>query len=96
LPASIVTFRSPKFSYIVIEADVEPRRELTDAANLLALMVLVAALEKSGCKTLVSHCSSDMILMKAAGASDCASGKFFNLRRFTRSRFDEQQEGGGG
>jgi len=34
--------------------------------------------------------------MKAAGASDCASGKYFNLRRFTRSRFDEVEEGGGG
>ena len=94
--ASIVTSRNPKSSYIVVEADVEPRRELTDAASVLALMVLVAALQKSGCKTLVSHCSSDMILMKAAGATGCASGKFFNLRRFTRSRFDEQQEGGGG
>jgi hypothetical protein len=94
--ASIVTSPGPKSCYIVVEADVEPRRELTDGANLFALMVLVSALENSGCKALVSHCSSDMILMKAAGASDCASGKFFNLRRFTRSRFDEQQEGGGG
>lgn len=94
--ASIITAGNLKSSYIVIEADVEPRREIADAANLLSLMVLVSALEKSECKTLISHCSSDMILMKAAGASHCASGKFFNLRHFTRSRFDEQQEGGGG
>jgi len=94
--ASIVTAHSPAASYIVIEADVEPRREIADAANLLAVMVLISALEKSGCKTLVSHCSSDIVLLKAAGASHCASGKFFNLRRFSRSRFDEQQEGGGG
>jgi len=94
--ASIVTGHSPKSSYIVVEADTEPRRELADAANLLSLMVLVSALEKSGCRTLVSHCASEMILMKAAGASDCASGKYFNLRRFTRSRFDEVEEGGGG
>lgn len=94
--ASIVTGRSPKFSYIVVEAETEPRRELADAANLLSLMVLVSALEKGGCKTLVSHCGSEMMLMKAAGASDCASGKFFNLRRFSRSRFDEEEEGGGG
>jgi hypothetical protein len=94
--ASIVTGCSPKSSYIVVEADVDPRREIADASNLFSLMVLVSALEKSGCRTLVSHCSSDMIMMKAAGASDCASGKFFNLRRFTRSRFDEEQEGGGG
>lgn len=94
--ASIATSRNPKASYLVIEADVDPRREIAHAANLLAVMVLISALEKSGCKTLVSHCSSDLVLMKAAGASHCASGKFFNLRRFSRSRFDEQQEGGGG
>ena len=34
--------------------------------------------------------------MKAAGASGCASGKFFNLRRFTRSRFDERRKVGAG
>jgi hypothetical protein len=94
--ASIVTGHNPQAGYVVIEADVEPRREIADAANLLSVMVLVSALETSGCRTLVSHSSSDMLLMKAAGASHCASGKFFNLRRFSRSRFDEQQEGGGG
>ena len=76
--ASIVTGHSPKSSYIVVEAETEPRRELADAANLLSLMVLVSALEKSGCKTLVSHCASEMMLMKVAGASDCASGKYFS------------------
>lgn len=94
--ASIVSGRRPSLTYLVVEADVEPRREIADAANLLSVMILISALEKSGCQTLVSHCSSDMVLMKAAGASHCASGKFFNLRRFSRSRFDEQQEGGGG
>ena len=94
--ASIVTGHSPKSSYIVVEAETEPRRELADAPNLLSLMVLISALERSGCRTLVSHCASEMMLMKVAGASDCASGKYFNLRRFTRSRFDEAEEGGGG
>jgi hypothetical protein len=92
--ASIVTANSPKSIYLVVESEVEPRREITDI-NLISLMVLVSALERSGCHTLVSHCSSDMILMKAAGATDCASGKFFNLRRFTRGRFDEQKDDGG-
>jgi hypothetical protein len=94
--ASIVSGRRPSLAYIVVEAEVEPRREIEDAANLLSLMVLVASLERAGCHTLVSHCSSDMVLMKAAGAAHCASGKYFNLRRFTRSRFDEQQDAGGG
>ena len=94
--ASIISSRKPSFCYIVVEANTQPRQEIEDASNLFSLMVLVSSLEKSGCKTLVSHCSSDMVLMKAAGASNCASGKFFNLRRFSRSRFDEQQDGGGG
>jgi hypothetical protein len=94
--ASIVSSRKPPLCYLVIEANTPPRQEIEDASNLYSLMVLVSALEKSGCPTLVSHCSSDMVLMKAAGASHCASGKFFNLRRFSRSRFDEQQDGGGG
>ena len=35
------------------------------------------------------------MLWKAAGASSCATGKFFNLRRFTSSRFEEPSQGGG-
>lgn len=94
--ASIVSSRKPPLCYIVVEAETPPRQEFENAQNLFSLMVLVSSLEKSGCPTLVSHCSSEMLLMKAAGASHCASGKFFNLRRFTRSRFDEQQDSGGG
>jgi len=92
--ASIITTCSPNSVYLVIESEVEPRREISDP-NMVNLMALVSLLEKSGCQTIVSHCSSDMILMKFAGASHCASGKFFNLRRFTRSRFDELQDEGG-
>lgn len=94
--ASIVSSRKPPLCYIVVESETPPRQEIESAQNLFSLMVLVSSLEKSGCPTLVSHCSSEMLLMKAAGASHCASGKFFNLRRFTRSRFDEQQDSGGG
>lgn len=93
--ASNITACNPAECYIVIEAETEPRRELYEEMNLFSLMVLVAALEKADCKAIVSHCSSDMILMKAAGASHCASGKFFNLRRFTRSRFDDPKDKGG-
>ena len=94
--ASIVSSRKPPLCYIVIEADTSPRQEIESSQNLFSLMILVSSLEKSGCPTLVSHCSSEMLLAKAAGASHCASGKYFNLRRFTRSRFDEQQDAGGG
>lgn len=94
--ASIISGSKPPLCYVVVEANVPPRHEIDNTANLFSLMVFISALESSDCPTIVSHCSSEMILMKAAGATNCASGKFFNLRRFTRSRFDEQSEGGGG
>jgi hypothetical protein len=46
-------------------------------------------------RVLVGFCSSDMLLWKNAGASACATGKFFNLRRFTLKRFSEPSSGGG-
>ena len=60
-----------------------------------AAMQLISALERNSVPVTVGFCSSDVVLWKMAGASDCASGKFFNLRRFTRQRFEEPTEGGG-
>jgi len=81
--------------YLVIVTDIDPRRELSDVDELIGIMSLIRELENTSKPVLVSHCSSDMILFKAAGASHCASGKFFNLRRYTRSRFAEPISGGG-
>lgn len=93
--ASIVTRAEPSWCYLVIEADVTPRREISDEESLIAILALVQALEQHGCQTIISHTSSDVVLYKAAGASHCATGKFFNLRRFTRGRFETDEEGGG-
>jgi len=93
--ASIATSASPKWCYLIIEADVAPRREHADEASLLGVLALVRALEGHGCRTIISHTSSDMVLFKAAGASHCATGKFFNLRRFTRGRFEAEGDDGG-
>lgn len=95
--ASIATGGAPpKGVYLVLQSETEPRRELTDPAGLMGAMTLVSMLSKAGSKVLVSHCSSDMMLMKAAGAAHCATGKFFNLRRFTKTRFaaDDEEVGG--
>jgi hypothetical protein len=51
--ASIATNRSPAESYIIVDADIEPRREITEAATLVSLMTFVDALEKAGCRTIV-------------------------------------------
>lgn len=93
--ASIVSRSSSNRVFLVLCADIEPRRELSDVEALKGVMRLISLLEKGGQQVLVGFCSSEMALWKAAGATSCATGKFFNLRRFTRSRFDEPSGGGG-
>lgn len=92
---SVVSRGNPVGYYVVVVCDVEPRRELADYQGLAGVLHTVHLLESTGAPVLVAYSSSDMLLYKAAGATHCATGKFFNLRRFTRSRFDEPSEGGG-
>lgn len=93
--ASILSGGDADEVFLVVTGGPDPRRELADADSLAAVMRLVAALETAEIKVLVGFSSSDMLLWKAAGATSCATGKFFNLRRFTASRFDEPSGGGG-
>ena len=92
--ASIVSETETDGYYLVIVSDVEPRRELTGENELAGVMSLIRQLENTDRPVLVSHCSADMVLFKAAGATHCATGKYFNLRRFTRSRYEETDSGG--
>jgi len=93
--ASIVSETDTSGYYLVIDSTVEPRREFSGERELAGIMNLVRQLEATERPVLVSHCSSDMLLFKAAGAAHCATGKFFNLRRFTRSRYEDPATGGG-
>lgn len=93
--ASIASRTSAEQIYLVLVGDTEPRRELNQVEELKGALRLIASLEGAGIGVLVSHCSSDILLWKEAGASSCATGKFFNLRRFTRSRYEEPAQGGG-
>ena len=93
--ASIVSASHVQDCMLVIVGNTEPRRELADPEELKGAMRLIASLEAAGQRVTVAACSSDMILWKAAGATNCATGKFFNLRRFTLSRFEEPSGGGG-
>ena len=68
---------------------------MVEVEQLKGAMKLIALLETARMPVIVGFCSSDLVLWKAAGASHCATGKFFNLRRFTRARFDEPLQGGG-
>lgn len=93
--ASIITRTKCARIYLVLLSDVEPRRELQDVEELKGAMRFISILEEAGLRVLVGFSSSDMLLWKAAGATSCASGKFWNLRRFTPSRWDPEEGGGG-
>jgi hypothetical protein len=94
--AGVLTAFAGDDVYLILETEKEPRRELDDSNGLRGAMRLIHILEKSGMRVLVSHASSDLVLWKAAGAHSCATGKFFNLRRYTNTRFEEPNGGGGG
>jgi hypothetical protein len=94
--ASIISRTKAERIYLIFVGTTEPRRELNQADELVGAMRLIYALETNGVPVIVGFCSSDVLLWKAAGASSCASGKFFNLRRFTRQRFEEPTATGGG
>jgi hypothetical protein len=93
--ASIVAATRCSWIYLMLETDVRPRLEFSDSSQLLAVMKLIHALEQAGKRVLIGYASSDVVLWKTAGASACATGKFFNVRRFTRSRFEDKEDGGG-
>lgn len=81
--------------YIVFKSDLEPRREYASEGSLNSMLTFIHELKLIGKPITIAFSSSDMVLFKAAGATNCATGKFFNLRRFTSSRFEEPAGGGG-
>ncbi|HBH11966.1 MAG TPA: hypothetical protein DDX29_02420 [Clostridiales bacterium] len=94
--ASIISRTKASCLYLIFKSETPPRRELNETSEISGAMLLINTLEKSGIRVLVGFCSSDVVLWKEAGASNCASGKFFNLRRFTSSRWNPDEENGGG
>ena len=93
--ASIITQGSASRVYLVINTGIKPRLELQNPEELAGAINLIKFLESNSIRVLVGFSSSDLALWKYAGATDCATGKFFNLRRFTPSRFSEDEGGGG-
>jgi hypothetical protein len=93
--ASVITGSTLDHAYLVLVSDVHPRREFRDPEAIKGAMRLIRYLEQAEIRVLVGFCSSDLILWKLAGARDCATGKFFNLRRFTPSRWEPPPKGGG-
>jgi len=93
--ASILSRTDSERLYILLYGDVHPRIEFSETEELKGAMCLISSLEEAGLRVTIGYCSSDLLLWKAVGASCCATGKFFNLRRFTKARFEEPPQGGG-
>lgn len=92
--ASLVTGTKAERVYLVIQSDLAPRFEYTDLEGIKGIMRLIMLLSENRIETTVGFCSSDMVLWKFAGAAHCATGKFWNIRRFNRQRFEEPSDGG--
>ena len=92
---SIITNTEIRQYYVIIVGNLVPRREYSDEEFIAGAMLFMKLLESANIEVLVGFSSSDMIMWKHTGVQGCATGKFFNLRRFTRSRFTEPPEGGG-
>lgn len=93
--ATILTATKISRVYLVFSDDLTPRTQRTDVEGLAGAISLIKLLEEAGTKVLVAFTGLDMLLWKAAGASDVASGKFFNLRRFVPGRFEDDGQDGG-
>lgn len=94
--ASLITRRAPKNIYLVFNMALEQgRKEYRDNRTLTAAMNLVKMLSEAGIRVHVAYVSTELILWKHAGAADCSTGKFFNLRNFSAQRWAPQTGGGG-
>lgn len=93
--ASVLSQTDGESIYLILRTDIEPRRELTDSDSLTGVMKLIKLLKDTDINIFVGFCSSEFVLWKYAGAEMFSTGKFFNLRRFTSSRFAEPSGGGG-
>lgn len=92
---SILSRYSEKDIYLVFVDEEKPRNERLDSGALEGAARLIRVLSKSGFRITVGFTSSEMVLWKAAGAVNVATGKFFNLRRFTKGRWNEDESSGG-
>lgn len=96
--ASIITKTRCKKIYLLFYAPSVnlSRRELSDESELLNSMKLIQLLKENNLSVTVGYTSSEFLLWKFAGADNCCTGKFLNLRRFEPSRYQIPEENGGG
>jgi hypothetical protein len=92
--ASILSSSDCERIYLTFLAeDVQPREPLCDGQGLPTAVHLVRLLSRQ-MRVHVAFCSHDLVLWKLAGAADVSSGKYFNLRRFTPGRWQDDESSG--
>jgi hypothetical protein len=92
--ASILSSSRCERLYLTFHCDDRELREPIIEVDELASAVHLVRLLADEMRVHVAFCAHDAILWKAAGASDLSSGKFLNLRRFTPSRWRDEDTGG--
>ncbi|WP_175813108.1 hypothetical protein [Burkholderia contaminans] len=92
--ATVLTRTKVSRVYLIFLDDLKPRQQRTDYESLSNAATLITLLESAGTKVIVGFSGLDGILWKHAGATDLATGKFFNLRRFVPGRWDDAADGG--
>ncbi len=80
--------------YLVFKDEIDLKRQRSDDQALAGACNLIRLLETNGVRVLVAFSGLDLVLWKGAGATDAASGKFLNLRRFVPGRWEDPKEGG--
>lgn len=87
--ASIVSSSDCDRVYLTfLVEDIAQREPILDAAGLATAVHLVRLLSRQ-LRVHVAFCSHDLVMWKFSGATDVSTGKFMNLRRFSPSRWQE-------
>lgn len=73
--------------------DIPQREPIVDGSGLATAVHLVRLLSGQ-MRVHVACCAHDLVLWKFAGATDVSTGKFMNLRRFSPSRWNEDDTNG--
>ncbi|MFZ2652236.1 MAG: hypothetical protein WA210_19235 [Burkholderiaceae bacterium] len=92
--ASILTETDCERVYLtIVSDDVQQRAPMIDASGLATAIHMIRLLSASQ-RVHVAFCAHDVVLWKAAGATDVSTGKWMNVRRFSPGRWREEDSMG--
>jgi hypothetical protein len=92
--ASILTETDCERVYLTfVSDDVQQREPLADSSGLATAVHMIRLLSTSQ-RVHVAFCAHDLVLWKAAAATDVSTGKWMNVRRFSPGRWRDEDGGG--